>query len=84
MGEGADFLITQKPRDLRNRQVWIAYIALGEVRPEVVENASESQPFRRQPPCEGSLANAEPAGNVFRPRLAVGQERDNRILQAQS
>jgi len=78
--KGADFRVAEQPRDFGNRQVFILQIASGKIHSQPVKHGGEREPLRREPALERSQAQTEPAGYFGRTRLAMRQERSNRIF----
>src|SRR5258705_5730046 len=77
-----DFLITEQPSDLRDRQLPVGQIAICEIEPQSCQEVGKGQPFQRQAPCKCSLPNSEPPGDYCGPGFSVRQQRRYCILDA--
>ena len=78
--ECANSLIADKPGYLRDRKVGITEIVRGEIGAELLENFTKAQTFRSQPARQRSAADPKRLRNSTEPRLAVWQERRDRIF----
>jgi hypothetical protein len=70
--EGANFLITKKPRYLRDRQSFVSQVALREINSQIGQDSCEGQPLRRKPPSERSLTHAKLASDLAHLSFSVG------------
>ena len=78
--ECANSFITEEPCYLRDRKVGVAQIMRGEIGAELTDNFTEAQAFRSQPPRQCPAAHAKRLRDRVEVRLAVWQERSDRIF----
>src|SRR5262249_19310043 len=78
-GECANSLIADEPGYLRDRKVGVTEIVRGEIGAELLENFTKPQAFRSQPARQRPAADPKRLRNSAEPRLAVRQERRDRI-----
>ena len=84
MRKGGNLSIAKQPCYLRNRQVTVGQIAVSEVGSKTVQKLREGEPFQGEPTGERSLADSELTCNFAGTRFAMGQQRNNGILDARS
>src|SRR5262245_24467610 len=80
--ECADALIPDEPRYLRDRKVGVTEIMPSQIGAQLLENFTKAQTLRSQPPRQRPVAYAERLRNGGEPRLAVRQERSERIFDS--
>jgi hypothetical protein len=78
--ECANSLITEEPRDLRDRKVGLTETVPRKIGAELIENFTKAEAFRSQPPRQSPAAHAKRLRNSVEPRLAMRQEWSDRVF----
>src|SRR5215469_12376425 len=82
MGECADFMVAEQPRDFGNRNIAVREVASCEVRSQALQHFGKGYSLCRQSPGECALTGAQATGNFPNLDFPMRQERDDRILDA--
>lgn len=72
--EGADVPVAKQPRDLRNRQIFVAEMALCKANAEFAQYVSKRESLRGQAPSERSRALPQFARDFAQASFSVGQQ----------
>ena len=80
MREGARFLETQEPGDVSDRKAAVFEITFSELGPHPIEHLRKGKTLCRKPARQCAGADAEVRSDPADARLAMGQERQDRVL----
>ena len=81
--ERTNLAVAEQPSNLRDRQVPVRKISLGEIHAKFLQHPDKRQTLRCKMSGKSSLAHAELLCNILRVRFAVRQEWHNGVLDPQ-